>query len=390
MTLSRINKREVVGLVIGERWLTLARLRKGGPRQSIQVVTLCQRPIHTHDTMSIAQQISSFLIYNAPQKTHKLFIYNPFIALQLPQRLYQQLTLTKPPRLQLTGHWAAAVLADAGYQLNEWHWDAFIEKHQCSFLLLKVIDQHNYLQSLQRLGHYPQVLSYLNIEQITAPASVSLTTAQAALPHFSQATVLADPVAAEQAIALAFYSFKRNRQQLNKTLPNLLKPQHQQKQHRQRLLYSACASIAAILGLFILFKPSARLPPPVLLTPNISAENLILSSAEPFEPSTKEALLVEDEIFPPLTMATEEPHDPCAKRSPPHYDIRAVLWHLKEPVVVLNAANKHLILSQGQRLEASSWHLRQLQKNSITWYDAELFCEVRQTIKAVNSEPFPY
>lgn len=208
MLFSWTKNNVAVGFVVGERWLTSAwligyksrRNRKGNSiladRQSTKVVMLCQRPIYTHNHMSLAELISSNLNQVILKTTPIPLIKKPFVSLQLPERLYETLIVEKPNTLKLTGQWAAAALADAGYNLNEWRWDVCLQGSACVFLLVKMVDLHHYLQPLNKAGCVPNAVSYINPERL-----VSLDNHLA--PQYTGMTVLPDPIAAKQAVCLA-------------------------------------------------------------------------------------------------------------------------------------------------------------------------------------------
>lgn len=222
MTFRWLHKRKAVGFVVGERWLTSAwlvidnktRSSRGnkansilGARQSIQVVMLCQRPIHTHNSMSLAQLISSNLGHNILKRKPNLLIKHPFISLQLPEKLYRVIIIKRPKAVKLTGPWAAAYLADAGYNLNEWCWDLHISSNNCQFLLIKTVDLHEHLQPLQEQGCHPHVISF--IDPSALPCADIKTDNKHSL-HYQGMTVLPDPIAAQQAVCLALQSFGVN------------------------------------------------------------------------------------------------------------------------------------------------------------------------------------
>ncbi len=123
-------------------------------------------------------------------------IKSPFVSLQLPERLYQTLIIEKPTALKLSGQWAAAALADAGYNLNEWRWDVRVQGNSCEFLLIKTVDFHHYLQPLTEVGCLPSAISYVNSEHLVSFESELML-------QYSGMTVLPDPVAAKQAVYLA-------------------------------------------------------------------------------------------------------------------------------------------------------------------------------------------
>lgn len=203
------NKNNIaVGFVIGERWLTSAWLvgkkkrltRNTKPiladRQSIKVVMLCQRPIYTHNHMSLAELISSNLGQIISKRKPMSLIKSPCVSLQLPERLYQTLIIEKPKALKLSGQWAAALLADAGYNLNEWRWDVSVQDNSCIFLLMKTVDFHHYLQPLTEVGCIPSSVSYIDPERLNHFLDQPLL-------QYGGMTVLPDPVAAKQAVCLA-------------------------------------------------------------------------------------------------------------------------------------------------------------------------------------------
>lgn len=212
MTFRWRQKRKAVGFVVGERWLTSAWLvipnKRGnknedkpnsilGARQSIQVVMLCQRPIHTHNSMSLAQLISSNLGHNILKRKPKLLIKRTFIALQLPEKLYRVFDIARPKGVKLTGPWAAACLADEGYNLNEWCWDMYMSASSCHFLLMKAVDLHEHVQPLQELGCAPHAVSFIKPQVFANQADNKPS------PRYQGMTVLPDPIAAQQAVGLA-------------------------------------------------------------------------------------------------------------------------------------------------------------------------------------------
>ncbi len=210
----RLNsKSSAVGIVLSEQWLTTAWVSvikrkpkvnleqfKGrvAARQNIKVVMLCQRPTHTHNSKSVAQLISSNIDQIIFKNAYMQLIKRPLISLQLPNHLYQHLIIQKPKELKFTGAWAAALLADEGYNLNEWRWDVVVNDDSCRFLLVKVVDLYDYTQPLRVAGCLPNVLSFIDAER-------SVTDKCFADDNFAYKgmTVLADPLAANQAIVLA-------------------------------------------------------------------------------------------------------------------------------------------------------------------------------------------
>lgn len=193
MILQLNNKNMAVGFVLGERWLTTA-LLKLGARQSIKVVMLCQRPIHTHSTMSVGHLISSSLHQYIFKNRLIPLIRKPFISVQLPEKLYEKLIIKKPVGLKLTGAWAASLLTDEGYNLNEWRWDVVLSGESCIFLLMKVVDFYEQLQPFKKALCAPNTLSFID------PQVANEFVYEKEDNHM---TVLPDPLAANQAIYLA-------------------------------------------------------------------------------------------------------------------------------------------------------------------------------------------
>ena len=171
-----------IAFVVGETWLTTAEVLLAA-RQSTQVSMLCQRPIHTHSSMSAAQLISSHLLSRTAKITKFLFRPPPAVLIQWPERLYQQLTLQRPQGLKLTGHWAEALLAEAGFSCAEWRWDMQLTKQHCRFLLMKLTDYHEHSQALLKHQCTPQVVSFtpkpkrvlLNTQHVGAWPDVAAT-----------------------------------------------------------------------------------------------------------------------------------------------------------------------------------------------------------------------
>lgn len=145
MLRKRKRGKVAMAFVVGEAWLTIAEVIMAA-RQSIQVNMLCQRPIHTHSSMSVAKLISSHVLEKESKK--HMFSPKPFLLVQWPERLYQHFTVQRPPNLKLTDSGAVALLADAGFNSREWRWDMLPSQTSCHFLLMKVTDYHEYYQAL--------------------------------------------------------------------------------------------------------------------------------------------------------------------------------------------------------------------------------------------------
>lgn len=170
-------RREAIGVIVDEGWLTLAwvrditpkskrffkyNLKKAGAQQSkLQVLLLCQRPIHTHSTESLSQFLSS-------QIAHNFFSCRFFKSLQIPQwwsaspdldeSLYcVHFRLKWPARKQkqLTNNWGSLYLRQQGYNSHDWIWDD--ERHGEQRLLAAVQKEwlYRFLHPLQREGLAP-------------------------------------------------------------------------------------------------------------------------------------------------------------------------------------------------------------------------------------------
>ncbi|RUO37963.1 hypothetical protein CWE15_10615 [Aliidiomarina taiwanensis] len=193
MLLKRKRGAVAIAFVVGEAWLTIAEVVMAA-RQSTQVNMLCQRPIHTHSSMSVAQLISSHLVKKTAKKSKYFFSSRPVVLVQWPERYYRELTLQRPPKLTLTGNGLAALLADAGFNPKEWRWDVQVNQGHCQFLLMKLTDYHEIYHALQEHRCPPDVIGWT-----PRPDTLQF--------NFSHSGAWPDIAATQQAVHLAVQYF---------------------------------------------------------------------------------------------------------------------------------------------------------------------------------------